>query len=74
MSPLQSVYGREGSVERSIVSSRPVACARASASRRPTFAGSCVIATPTQVKMPNQTRAIWATSVQITERLPPYVT
>ncbi len=33
-----------------------------------------MIATKTQVKTPNQTSAICATSVQITERLPPQTT
>ena len=36
--------------------------------------GSCATATPKQRKIPNQMMAIWATSVQITDLLPPYMT
>ena len=49
-------------------------CAMAKPSRSDTSAGSRAMASPTHRKMPNQMSAIWATSVQITERLPPYTT
>ncbi len=60
--------------EVSITCNRPVAWARASASRKRMGSGICARATPKHRKIPNQMMAIWATSVQITDLLPPYMT